>query len=177
MDFSPVYGKLNENQLLRAQKKTRREYRCRLFTVTVYLFQAKIMCVFWKLPNKGILVYFSPVYGTLNENQLLRLQQNQEGDTDISCTVTVHLFLAKNTMSFFYWGFDDVLLSSSSKKPTEQHTHDHVCTYHRKRPPTNNTKHTWHNTANEQHRASPNNAQQWRHGVIKRTIGGSLARS
>ena len=40
-------------------------------------------------------VYFPPVRGALNENQLLRAQQNQEGDTDISFTVTVYLFLAK----------------------------------------------------------------------------------
>ena len=37
-------------------------------------------------------MYFSPVYGTLNENKLLRAQQNQEGDTD---TVTVYFFLSK----------------------------------------------------------------------------------
>ena len=46
-------------------------------------------------------VYFSPFYGTLNENQLLKAQQNQEGDTDIPFTVTVYRFMAQNTMSFF----------------------------------------------------------------------------
>ena len=40
-------------------------------------------CLDSKLPNKGIPVDFPPVYGTLNKNQLLRAQQNQEGDTDI----------------------------------------------------------------------------------------------
>ena len=42
---------------------------------------------------------FTPVYGTLNENQLLA-QQSQE-DTDIPFAVTVYLFLAKNTMLLF----------------------------------------------------------------------------
>ena len=44
---------------------------------------------------------FPPVYGTENENQLLRAQQNQEGDTDTRFTVKVHLFLEKNAMSLF----------------------------------------------------------------------------
>ena len=46
-------------------------------------------------------VDFSPVYGTLYENQLLRAQQNQEGDADIPFTVTVYLFMAKNATSLF----------------------------------------------------------------------------
>ena len=68
--------------------------------------------------------------------------------------------------------------SSSSGKPTEQHIHDHVCTYHSKKQPANNTEHTWHDTAYKQHRehvTDPNNAQLPRHGVIKGTIAGSLA--
>ena len=41
-------------------------------------------------------VDFPPVYVALNENQLVRAQQNQKGDTDIiPITVTVYLFLAK----------------------------------------------------------------------------------
>ena len=45
---------------------------------------------------------------------------------------------------------------------------------------TTNLEHTLHNTAYKQHGAhetDANNAQPARHGVIKRTIGGSLARS
>ena len=34
---------------------------------------------------------FRPVYGTLNESQLLRAHQIQEGDTDIPFTETVNL--------------------------------------------------------------------------------------
>ena len=55
-------------------------------------------------------VYLSPFYGTLNENQLLKAQQNQEGDTDIPFTVSVYRFMAKNTMPFFILSliFEDV---------------------------------------------------------------------
>ena len=52
----------------------------------------------FKTAKQRYTVDFPPVYGTLNENKQLRAQQNQEGDTD---TVTVYLFLAKNTMSLF----------------------------------------------------------------------------
>ena len=42
---------------------------------------SKLVCLDEKLPNRGIPVDFVPVYGTLNENQLLlKAQQNQEGD-------------------------------------------------------------------------------------------------
>ena len=55
---------------------------------------------------------FPPVHGTLNENQLLRAQQNQHGDTDLPFTVTVYLFLANNTMSrFIFTEFHDVRVS------------------------------------------------------------------
>ena len=44
---------------------------------------------------------FTPVYGTLNENQLLTANQNQERDIGILFDVTVYLFLAKNTIPLF----------------------------------------------------------------------------
>ena len=79
--------------------KPRGGYRHLPFTVTVYLFLAILRSIHSKLPKKGIPVDFTPVYGTLNENQLLA-QQSQE-DTDIPFAVTVYLFLAKNTMLLF----------------------------------------------------------------------------
>ena len=96
----------------------------------------------------------------------------------IPFTVAVYLFQAKNMiwLSILTEFFTTYVFSSGCKKPKEQHIHDHVCTYHSKNyqhsmrdvtQPTNNTAHV----------TDPNNAQPPRHGVIKRTIGGSLARS
>ena len=62
---------------------------------------SKLVCLKFKNTKKRYTGGFPPVYGTLNENQLLRAQQNQEGNTDISFTVTVYLFLAKNTIPLF----------------------------------------------------------------------------
>ena len=95
VDFTPVFGTLNENKLLRAQQNQEGDTD----TITVYLFLATIRCRFSK--KQTYAVDFPPVYGTLNEKKLLRAQQNQEGDTNIPFTVTVYLFLAKNTMSLF----------------------------------------------------------------------------
>ena len=54
----------NENQLFRAQgTRPRGGYRYVPLAVTVYLFLAKIRCFNSQLPNKGIPVDFSPVYG------------------------------------------------------------------------------------------------------------------
>ena len=55
---------------------------------------------------------FPPVYGSLNENQLLRAR-NQEGDTDIlqvPFTVTVYTFFSRKKMMsrFILTVFDDV---------------------------------------------------------------------
>ena len=76
--------------------KPRWGYRYSPFTVTVYLFLTKIWLDYSRLPTKGIPVYFSPLYGTSNENQPLSAQQNREGDTDNSLfTVIVYLFLVK----------------------------------------------------------------------------------
>ena len=63
----------------------------------------------FKTSLKRYTVYFSPTYGTLNENQLLRAQ-HQEGDTDIPFTVTVYLFLAKKYDVPFHFDliFEDV---------------------------------------------------------------------
>ena len=44
---------------------------------------------------------FPPVYGTLNENQLVLRSHQREGGTDIPFTVAVYPFLAKNTMLLF----------------------------------------------------------------------------
>ena len=80
----------------------------------------------FKTAKQRYTVDFPPVYGTLKENQLLRAQINQEGDTDIPVpfTVTIYLSLAKNTMSLLTFDlvFEDVRVSSSSKHP-EQHIH------------------------------------------------------
>ena len=78
----------------------------------------------FKTAEKRYTVDFTPVYGTLDENQLLRAQQNQEGDTDIPFTVPVYLFLAKNAMVFFIltWFLRTCVYSSSVKNP-EQHIH------------------------------------------------------
>ena len=46
---------------------------------------------------------FPPVYGTLNENQLLRAQQNQEGDTDF------YRLLSRYTS---FWQKHDVLVQN-----------------------------------------------------------------
>ena len=100
MDCPPVYGTLNENQLVKAQQNQEGDNDIP-FTVTIYLFLAKIRFLTSKMPNNGIPVDFTPVYGTLNESQLWRAKQNKEGDIDIPFTVSVYLFLAKNTMSLF----------------------------------------------------------------------------
>ena len=55
----------------------------------------------FKTAKQRYTVDFTPVYGTLNENKVLRAQQNQEGDTNISFAVTVDPFVAKHTMSLF----------------------------------------------------------------------------
>ena len=96
--FPPVYGTLNENQLLRAQQNQEGNTDIS-FTVTVYLFLAKNTMSLFRTAKQRYTVDFTPVYGTLNENQLLRAQQNQEGDTDLPFTVTVYRFIAKNAMS------------------------------------------------------------------------------
>ena len=85
-------------------------------TVTVYLFLAKTRCLDSKLPK----VYrgFSTSLRTLNDNQLLSVQQNKEGNSDIPFTVAVYLFLAKSITSVFIftWFFTTYVIFSSSKK-------------------------------------------------------------
>ena len=101
VDFPPVYGTLNKRKsAIEATTRPRRGYRHLPFTVTVYLFLAKLWCLYSKLANKRIPVDFPPFYCILNENQLLRAQQNQEGNIDIPSTVTVYLFLAKSVCRF-----------------------------------------------------------------------------
>ena len=80
MDFTPVYGTLNENQLLKVPgpAKPRGGYRHVSFT-----------CHDIPLSGKNTTVDFPPVDGTSNEFQLLT-QQSQEGDTDIPGTVYCH---------------------------------------------------------------------------------------
>ena len=120
----------------------------------VYLgrLQAKLQtCCNSKLPNKGIRWIFRKFCGTLNENQLFRTQQNQEGDTDTVYCHGIPLY-GKNTMSIFnLTQFLTTCVFSSSKKATEQHinpqvhtliTYSGVCTYHNKKQPTINTEHT-----------------------------------
>ena len=72
-----------------------------LIQITVHLFRAKYDAFIQNCQTK---VYrgFSPVYGTLHENQLLRAQQNHEGDTDLPFAVTVYLFLAKKYVVFYF---------------------------------------------------------------------------
>ena len=100
MDFSPVYSTLNENQLLRAQQNEEDTNIYRLLSRYTYFWQKYDVSIQNGLTNKCTPVDFSPFYGTLNENQLLRAKQNQEkGDTDTPFTVTVYLFPSK--MSLF----------------------------------------------------------------------------
>ena len=71
------------------------------------------------------------------------------------------------------------IIARNSQQTQSTRNTTQPCTYHRKKQPTN-TEHTQHNTADKLHRAhvtDPNNVQPPRHGVIKRSIGGSLARS
>ena len=78
----------------------------------------------FKTAKQRYAVDFPPVYGTLNDNQLMSAQQNQEGDSDIPFTVTVYLFLAKNIMFFILtWFFTTYVFSSGSKKPGATHTY------------------------------------------------------
>ena len=74
MDFPPVCGTLNENQLLRAQQNQEGDsdiYRL-LSRCTSFHQKYDVLII-----NCQIKVYrgFLPVYGTLNENQLLRAQK------------------------------------------------------------------------------------------------------
>ena len=90
--ISPVYGILNEKSAIEGIVKAQRNQEGDTDTVTEYFFLTKIRCClscrFSKLPKNGIPSIFRqftvrpPVYGTLNENKLLRVQQNQEGDTN-----------------------------------------------------------------------------------------------
>ena len=95
VDFTAVYGTLNESQLLRAQQNQEGDTD----TVTVYLFLAKNTVSLFKTAKQRYTVDFTPDYGTLNENQLLKAQQIQEGDTDIPCAATVYCVIAKYTTS------------------------------------------------------------------------------
>ena len=83
---------MNENQRLRAQNQEGIPiYR----SVTVYLFLAENTMSLLKTAKQSYTGGFSAsLRYILNENQPLRAQQNQEWDTDIPHTVTVHLFLA-----------------------------------------------------------------------------------
>ena len=103
MYFSPVYGTLNEKRL-RIEGTTKPWGDTDIpFNVTVYLILAKIQCGFSKLPNKGIPVYFPRVYGTFNENQLLRAQQNEEGDTDIRLLSRYTSCWQKKRGRYLFW--------------------------------------------------------------------------
>ena len=79
VDFPPVYGTLNENQL-RVNSQQNRE------GVTDFFRLLSRYTSFWQKCDLLVrncqtryTVYFPPVYGTWNENQLLKAQQNQEG--------------------------------------------------------------------------------------------------
>ena len=119
MDFPPVYGVLNKNQLLRAQNQEGVTDIHRL--LSRYTFSGTSAM---SLSKCHYTVDFSPVYGTLNENQLLKAERNQEGDSDMPVTVAVYLFLAKNTMSLFSltWFLGTYVFCSSSKKAGATHT-------------------------------------------------------
>ena len=102
----PVYGALDEKLAIEGILKAQQNQEGDIDTVTVYLFLAKITCLNLKMPNNGIpLIYrqftvHPPVYGTLNENKLLRHNKTKRG-IPIPFTVTAYLFLAKHKMSFF----------------------------------------------------------------------------
>ena len=75
----------------------------------------------FKTAKQGYIVDFVPVYGTLNASQLLRVQHNREGDTDVPFTVTEYLFL-ENMMPLFIltWILRTYVFSSSSQKPPRE---------------------------------------------------------
>ena len=63
----------------------------------MYKQNSKLVCLNLKNTKKRYTVGFYAILRYIERNQLLRAQQNQE-DTD---TVTVYLFLAKNTIPLF----------------------------------------------------------------------------
>ena len=74
-----------------------------------------------KNAKQSYTVDFPPVYGKLNENKLLRAQQNQEGDTNIPFTVTVY-FLAELTIShFIVFVLEDICFFLVAKKNGATH--------------------------------------------------------
>ena len=122
---------------IEATTKPRGGYRYLPFTVAAYLFLAKIIPGIPQTAKQRYTVDFPPVYGTMNENQLLRAQQNQEEVADIPFPVTLYLFLEKSTMPFFIvtwflttcvlffimaWFLTTYVFCGSSKKPGATHT-------------------------------------------------------
>ena len=76
VDFTPVYGTLNETQLLRAQQNQEGD-------TDIYRFLSRCTSCWQKydvfIRNcQSYTVDFPPVYCTMNEHQLLRAQLNQE---------------------------------------------------------------------------------------------------
>ena len=110
MDVPPVYGISNENQLLIAQQNQEGDTDvCRLLSRYTSFWQ-ETMSQF-KTAKQRYTVDFSPVYGTLNENRLLRSQQNQE-DTDIPgnvyCQDIPFVGQKSEVAVVFYLAFHDV---------------------------------------------------------------------
>ena len=68
-------------------------------------------------------VDFPPVYGILNENKILRVQQNQEGDTNIPFTVGIPLSGKIYDVAFhFVLILEDLCFFLVVAKNPEQHT-------------------------------------------------------
>ena len=103
MDFPPVYGTLNENRLVRVNQEGDTDIYRYLYGIPL---SGKSTMSEFKTAKQRYTVDFPLVYGTLNENQPLRAQQNQEGDTDIP---GIPLSGEKDDVAFyFYLVFNDV---------------------------------------------------------------------
>ena len=188
MDFPPVYGMLNKNQLWRAHENQEGDDTDIYRLPSRYTFLAKnTMSVSIQTCQTKVYRVFYASLRYIERKPTIEGAQKPRGDTDIPFTVTVYLFLAKQTRSFFIltWFFTTCVFTSSYKNPeqrirrlsrvirsrtTYMTTYVLRSTHHSKKQPTNNAEHTRHNTADKQHKAhvtDPNNAQPPRHGVIR----------
>ena len=129
MDFPPV-EKVHQAQ---QNQEEGTDMPCTVYCHGVPLSGKKYDGTFQKCQKKVYRWIFRQFTVQWTKNQLLKAQQNQEGDTDIPFTVTVYLFQEKTTMSLFILTefLTTYVFSSycSIKKTTEQHIHDHSCMY------------------------------------------------
>ena len=148
------------NQLLRAYWRHSKTKKGITDTVTVYLFLSKIRCLNFQSAQNGIPLISQTDYGISASLRYIQRERNQEGDTDVPCTVTVYRFMAKRVEFFHLSWFQMYFLSSSSKKCTVQQVH--VVPKHRKATWPSKTEHTWRPQQRAATKARSHQTDDWR---------------